>query len=103
MPEAPVILQFYCMAINGAKNILSINTYAEDGEGVPVVAIASAVQTYVSTSILEFITVSGALIFVYYFMRRALLSLGKPSSIWVQKHGKIYQTAYERYLQKLSA
>ena len=49
------------MAINGAKNILSINTYAEDGEGVPVVAIASAVQTYVSTSILEFITVSGAL------------------------------------------
>ena len=61
MPEAPVILQFYCMAINGAKNILSINTYAEDGEGVPVVAIASAVQTYVSTSILEFITVSGAL------------------------------------------
>ena len=61
MPEAPVILQFYCMAINGAKNILSINTYAEDGEGVPVAAIASAVQTYVSTSILEFITVSGAL------------------------------------------
>ena len=49
------------MAINGAKNILSINPYAEDGEGVPVVAIASAVQTYVSTSILEFITVSGAL------------------------------------------
>lgn len=61
MPEAPVILHFYCMAINGAKNILTINTYAEDGKGVPVVAIASAVQTYVSTSILEFITVSGAL------------------------------------------
>lgn len=31
----------YCMTINGAKNILTINTYAEDGEEVPIAGMAS--------------------------------------------------------------